>query len=86
MYQDKKLKTESQGCSDWTQENMCGFAWDRDSKEKIKEKSLDATRLGEIRYQTDLTRTEKKLNPKNAPVGHKKICAVLHEIEIAENK
>jgi hypothetical protein len=53
------------------------------AKKKIMEKCLDATRLDEIRYQTSDTYREKKLNRKDTPIGHKKICAVLHEIEIA---
>jgi hypothetical protein len=47
------------------QENICGFACDRDGKEKIKEKSLEATRLAEIKQRIErvlmyrLLRTEK---------------------------
>jgi hypothetical protein len=33
----------------------------KSAKKKIKQKSLDVTRLGEIRYQADLTRTEIKI-------------------------
>jgi hypothetical protein len=48
---------------------MCRFAWDRDCKENIKKKCLDATRLSEIRYQTDLTRTEKIIESQECSCG-----------------
>jgi hypothetical protein len=54
------------------------------AKKKIKQKSLDATRLGDIRYQTDLTRIEEKMESQRCSCGPQKICAVLHEIDIVK--
>jgi hypothetical protein len=58
---------------------------DKESKEKKKQKSLDATRLGEIRYQTELTRTEKKIEWQGYSCGpQENMCAVLYKIAIAK--
>jgi hypothetical protein len=39
------------------------------AKKKIKQKSLDETRLGEIRYQADLTGTEIKIESQGCSCG-----------------